>query len=149
MPPSLFVFAFFFLVFFVSSPTQPLLYLSHPSLSLSIFHSLPSTLLLFLFLLYFSLSFLPNSRSFSPLLPPPLSLFISVLTSSQSALTRRSRKITSPLFKFSSALLLPRKSNIAWDTHRKKKPRTHESVRGERKERGERRTQSTQREKGR
>lgn len=55
-----------------------------------------------------------------PLIPFhfPLPFSLSVLTSSQSALTRRSRKITSPLFRFNSALPFPRKSNIAWDAQK-------------------------------
>lgn len=72
----------------------------------------------------------PQHPSTRLLLPPPSSLplplslsIFSALTSSQSALTRRSRKITSPLFRFSSALPLPRKSNIAWKTHRDRSQR--------------------------
>lgn len=132
-------------------PLSPSFYSAHhPSsiwLSTTFFISLSP-------LLYLSLPppSLPDSLFPSPL-PLPLSLFIIILTSSQSALTRRSRKITSPLFRFSSALPLPRKSNIAWDTrsdaHTGKKPHTRVSERREERERSETDTFSTKRDRER
>ena len=101
-PPSLF--PFFPLLFFLlgSSLLSPSTSTHSIYLCLPLSHSFPPSPSL--------------SLSLSPLTPSP-SLSLSLLTSSQSALTRCSRKITSPLFRFNSALPLPRKSNIAWDTH--------------------------------
>lgn len=109
-PECLYNFTLFFSSILSSLP-PPLPSQSIPPSLLS--HSLPVSPHFTLFAFWFLLSF-------------ALILSLSVRTSSQSALTRRSRKITSPLFRFNSALPLPRKSNIAWKKKKKRQTRVSE-----------------------
>ena len=118
-------------IFSFSSPTPPPLHLPCPSR-----YSTAS-----------ALSFFPPLLPLPYPLPPSLlpSLSISILTSSQSALTRCSRKITSPCFRFNSSLALPRKSNITWNTHACAHTQTHTHT-SERSEGSEKRETDTKRE---
>lgn len=141
----------FFSSFFISSPTPPLpssLPLTlHPSFpALHSFHFLHSSLLLYFFL---SPSFSP---SLSLSLSPPsstLALYLRSYLQPVGVDSSQQEDHFSPL-KVQLRLGVAAKvkhclGHTHTDTHTKKRPHTHESVRGERKERGEIRTHSTQR----